>query len=396
MGDHEPQTEHRSFGHYLRRIRERRKLSLDAVEELSTGFPERVTKSHLSRIENGQAVPSFPRMFALSRIYGVPIASVAEKFETDLELEMYPARVAARPLAEILAEVDTLRESGRYPEALALVTAALEAPGADPSAGPGPLDAEAVKELRLYEIDCLVHLQRFESAKVEAERLLNRNDLSDKQRLWALLSFVTASYRLQRFTVARMGLEEVERELQAHDHPPRALAVTESIRGPALVAMGRFELAAAAFTRALEMFGELGDPFQTCKARVNLAQTLIELGEIHKARAHAREAARSAEQAGYDRLHALALSHLTVIHHRAEEPAPAESYALRSNAIARPREYISIMFRNCFYLREIAAQRGDLAAVRSNERTLKTYLGRVENDMPEAVSYRASLAGEQQ
>ena len=293
-------------------------------------------------------------------------------------------------------EVDTLRESGRYPEALALVTAALETAGGDE----GPLadehDAGSVIELRLYEIDCFVHLQRFESAKVQSERLLNRADLSDKQRLWALLSFVTASYRLRRFTVARMGLEEVDRELSEHDHAPRALAVTETIRGPALLAMGRLEQAAEAFTRALSMFDELGDSFQTCKARVNLAQTLIEIGEIHKARAHAREAARIAEQGGYDKLHALALSHLAVVHHRASEPAPAESYALRSNAIARPREYISIVFRNCYYLREIAAQRGDRAAVRSNERTLKTYLSRVENDMPEAASYRTRLAGEQQ
>lgn len=393
MGDHETLTEHRRFGQYLRRIRERRKLSLDAVEEMSLGFPERVTKSHLSRIENGQAMPSFPRMFALSRIYGVPIASVAEKFETDLEFAMHPARVDAKPLEEIVQELDGLRESGRYPEALALVSAALERfTGNDAD----DRDEESIKELLLYNIDCLVHLQRFESAKVEAERLLNRIDLSDRQRLWALLSFVTTSYRLQRFTVARMGLEEVDRELNDHTHSPRALAVTESIRGPALISMGRLEDAARSFTRALEMFGELGDPFQTCKARVNLAQTLIELGEINKARAHAREGARLAEDGGYDKLHALALSHLAVVFHRASEPTPAESYALRSNAIARPRDYISIVFRNCFYLREIAVDRGDQAAIRSNERTLKTYLSRVEDDMPEAVSYRARLAGEQQ
>ena len=51
----------------------------------------------------------------------------------------------------------------------------------------------------------------------------------------------------------------------------------------------------------------------------------------------------------------------------------------------------TVWFRDHFI-----AHRGDAAAVRSNERTLKTYLSRVEKDMPEAVSYRASLAGEQQ
>ena len=77
---------------------------------------------------------------------------------------------------------------------------------------------------------------------------------------------------------------------------------------------------------------------------------------------------------------------------RLNEPEPAEAYALRSNAIARPREYLSIVFRNCFYLRTIAEQRGDSAAVKSNERTLKAYLSRVDPDLPEAIEYRAHLA----
>ena len=50
------------FGLYLRRLRESRKLSLDAVEELAAGYPDRITKSHLSRIENGLAEPTFRRM----------------------------------------------------------------------------------------------------------------------------------------------------------------------------------------------------------------------------------------------------------------------------------------------------------------------------------------------
>ena len=75
----------RKFGESLRKVREGRRLSLDSVEEMSAGFPERVTKSHLSRIENGLAYPTFTRLFALSRIYGVPIASIAERFDLALQ-----------------------------------------------------------------------------------------------------------------------------------------------------------------------------------------------------------------------------------------------------------------------------------------------------------------------
>jgi tetratricopeptide (TPR) repeat protein len=392
MRERDPSTEKRQFGRYLRRIREQRKLSLDAVEEMSLGYPERVTKSHLSRIENGQAVPTFPRMFALSRIYGVPIASVAERFETDLERDMRPADLESKSTDEILLEVERCGVAGRYRETLALVSAALERLA--PENG-GAAHDEVTVDLRLHEINCLIQLQRYESAKVECEELLTRSDLGDQQRLWTLLFFVTCSYRLQRFSVAVMALERVEKELDAHDYPPRARAMAETIRGPALYAMGRTKEAAGAFERALDAFRSLEDAYQTCKAQINLAQTLIDLDEIKKARASLREVLKATEKAGYDKLKAMALSHLVVVHHRAGELEAAESCALRSNSIARRRDYISVVFRNCYYLREIAAKRGDGAAVRSNERTLKAYLSRVEADMPEALQVRARLAGEE-
>jgi len=393
MGTRDPSAENRRFGRYLKDIREQRKLSLDAVEEMSLGYPERVTKSHLSRIENGQAVPTFPRMFALSRIYGIPIASVAERFETHLERRMRPQDLGEKSFDEIRAQAERHGMAGRYREALALVSAALDRLV---RGGDGETDLAAVVDLRLYEINCLVHLQRYESAKIECEKLLNRTDLSERQRLWALLSFVSCSYRLQRYSVARMALERVDRELDEHEHGERARAVAETIRGPALLAMGRTEDAAASFERALEMFRALGDPFQACKAQVNLAQALIDLGETKRARGHLRDALAVAEEEGYDKLRALALSHLVVVCHRAGETEAAEAYALRANAIARPRDYLSIVFRNCYYLREIAEQRGDRAAVRSNDRTLKAYVSRVEADMPEVLRYRARLAGEEQ
>ena len=393
MGGSEPRTDNKRFGSYLRRVREQRKLSLDAVEEMSLGYPERVTKSHLSRIENGQAVPTFPRMFALSRIYGLPIASVAEKFEVDLDLEMRPSDVAGKSFKQIESEIDALRMSGRHREALALVSAALELFNAVDVAS---RDTESIKELRLYEINCLIHLQRFESAKVECEELLNHDDLSNRQLLWALIAFVNCSYRLQRFTVAKMGLERIDRELTTHDHPPRARAVAESARGAAFCSMGCTQDAAVAFEQALQLFRHLGDRFQACKAQVNLAQALIDLGEPNKARAHLLRALRVTEDSGYDKLNALALSHLVVVARRRSDDDTAEAYALRSNAIARPREYTSILFRNCYYLREIAAERGDEASVRSNERTLKAFLSRVEPDLPEAIRYRARLTGEGQ
>ena len=77
----EPAIDSRRFGKYLRGIRQERSLSLAAVEKMSHGWPERVTKSHLSRLENGQASPSFARMYTLSMVYGIPVSFLVDRFE---------------------------------------------------------------------------------------------------------------------------------------------------------------------------------------------------------------------------------------------------------------------------------------------------------------------------
>ena len=121
-------TDHRPFGLYLRRIRENRQLSLDAVEEMTVGYPEPVTKSHLSRIENGRAVPTFPRMFALSQVYGVPISSMAERFETDLRRDGSTDSVLDPEQPQgFLDRVKEFRQKGRYDLILKWTTAALDA-----------------------------------------------------------------------------------------------------------------------------------------------------------------------------------------------------------------------------------------------------------------------------
>ena len=80
-GLQEPAIYNRRFGMYLRRVREERRLSLAAVEKMSTGLPERVTKSHLSRLENGHAAPSLAGMYTLSMIYEITVSSLADRFE---------------------------------------------------------------------------------------------------------------------------------------------------------------------------------------------------------------------------------------------------------------------------------------------------------------------------
>jgi transcriptional regulator with XRE-family HTH domain len=183
-------VESKRFGEYLRRIREERRLSLDAVEEMSLGFRERVTKSHLSRIENGQAVPTFPRMFTLSQIYGVPVTSLAERFEIELWRDLVPVDAASWSDEKILAEADKLKLSGNYIELLSLVATALERSRLELEID-GSSARVQLPKLHLYLIDGLVHLGRFESAKAECELLLGSRELAPELRMLGLLAFIT-------------------------------------------------------------------------------------------------------------------------------------------------------------------------------------------------------------
>ena len=50
-----------------------------------------------------------------------------------------------------------------------------------------------------------------------------------------------------------------------------------------------------------------------------------------------------------------------------------------------------MLWRNCYYLWRIAQARDDVAGVKSNERTLKTYLNRAEGYMPEVAEFKARI-----
>ena len=380
-------VENKRFGRYLRQVREERKLSLDTVEEMTVGYPDRVTKSHLSRIENGQATPSFQKMFALSQIYGVPIAALAERFEIDLRRDMHPVEVDGQRLEETLASAAELRRGGRYAEALLHYDALLERNGE-----PTP-DATEKVELRLLRVGCLVHLARYLIAKEECEDLLNAKSLENRQRVVALHYLTMCCYRLGKLSVALMALRTTHDAAAnlAESDPLRAQLCL--LEGNVLAVTGRAEEAVGAYTQALRRFETAGDAFEACRTRLNLAAALIEWDRAREAQKQLLLALEDARRGGYDRQQALALGTLGLLAFRRDEVEAAENYLLQSNALARPREYFSVVFRNCYYLWRIALGRDDLAGAKSNERTLRTYVGRVEPFLPEVMAFRDELAG---
>jgi transcriptional regulator with XRE-family HTH domain len=393
VGQHDSPNETQRFGRFLRRVRENRKLSLDAVEEMSIDFPDRLTKSHLSRIENGQAEPNVRKLFALSQIYGMPLTTLAEEFEIDLRRELAPADLSERTEAEITAEARSMMQAGRYADALILLSAAVDGARAPDSASDPVAREMRVRDLRLGILNCLAHMGRYEKAKLEAEEILGDPGLSDDQRIRALQVFVDCCYRLSRFTVALMGLERAEAELKSIDVPSRHKADFAVHRGNLMVATGRHKEAVESYARALEIYEQEPDPFEACRTRVNMANALIETHDLSHARKQAEAALLVAEASGYDRLASLAMSHLGVVSYHRGDMSAAQGWAIRSNTIARSREYLVLVFRNCYYLLLIARAKGDRAAEKVNESTLRASISRIEDNLPEIEAFRAEMAG---
>jgi len=382
-------TENRHFGRYLRRIRRDRKLSLDAVEEMTLSFPEPLTKSHLSRIENGRAVPTFPRLFALCQIYGVPIASMAERFETDLRRDGESSSVDGLTDNEIFERLIELRNTGRYDLAVGTTTSMMERVREN---DPGFAE-EFSRRIAEWHVNCLVHLGRFETAKIQCEDLLGVFPADTEHHLNILLSFIRCSYRLKRYAVTMMGLDRIDTILSESEWKPRTLGVVETVRGPALFTMGAYDRARRSFENTIRIFVELQDEFETCRARINLGLTLAELGKYGAAARHLTASIETAVTLGYERLQALGLSHMSMVSYRQGELDAAEKYACRSNTIARPRDFVSLVFRNSFYLWRCAGQKQDSAAAALNEKTLKALMNRMRESPPEAEEYRRLVEG---
>lgn len=378
------------FGAYLRRVREGRRLSLDAVEELSAGFPEKVTKSHLSRIENGLALPTFPRLMAMSHIYGVPIASLAERYEIDLRRGMTPVDLGGKTDEEVMKSADEHFRAGEISIALSVNWALFERRNEVSFAAP-LLDARSF-EVRVRVIVCLNLLGRYEYAKVLVEEALVAIGAAESQRLLLLQLLATASYRLKRSQIALLAIDECERGIQRVALDPKFHADTLALKANILTALCQPSAAIGLYRDAAERYEGIGNVYDAASARVNLAEALGDCGDIEEARAVLAGVLRELDPTAFDRLRALALTACAKIEFLAGNFDEADRFAAKSNLTARRIEHTALIFKNCFYLWRVAQAKQDLTAVRLNERTLRSYLGRIEGGDPEVEEFRGIVA----
>lgn len=384
-------SKHTGFGEYLRRHRERRHLSLIAAEALSASLGGRISRSNLSRIENSQGSPNLASLGTLALLYDVPLSELVERYEIDRRLQQVMVKIEGKSHAQIIEEARQHIRAGRYLEALTLVKRYREWGQPERVEVSTERAEPGVRRLRLIELQCMLHLGFYECARTDAERLLSSDGLGLEDKLIAWHCFVACSLRLERFRIAEAALGHVEELLRSPEAPARYQADFTLLRGNLFFLTTLYEDALRAYSRSLKLFEDLSNHYEVCRCRILVGGTLIELDKHRTARQQLERALTVAGRAGYGRLKSLALSNLAKLTFRAGRHHEAENFALRSNRIARDLEYEPVLFRNTWYLREIALARSDSRAAGVFEHTLLLYLNKAPGSMPEAREFRERL-----
>lgn len=366
-------------------MRETRKLSLDTVAEMTSGYPEKITKSHLSRIENGHAEPTFRRLHALSQIYDVPVSTMAQQFSLELR------RAERRATADVdhsqvsEARAREFARQGSYFEALDVVDRMFDAG----LVGPGDH-----ARLRLYRVDYLNRVNYTSLAREELEELLDSSELDSGLRARAYYLLAVACRRLGRISIAQAIIERARDCLGESTRDPRLEAMIANLTGILQSMVGDHDSAVRFQTDAMRLWLDVSDRFEWCRSAVNAAAAYAARGTVVHARRLLTEVIRVAESHGYDRQLAYALSNLASIAWKSRDLENTRSYALRSNSIARSREYVDLVFTNSYYLWLVYREREDHRGARLEERTLKTYIDRVDYAFEEKAAFERYLAEE--
>jgi len=382
-----PDLARKRFGERLRALRERRRLSLDDVAAVATTWSEPIGRSSLARFESGEVLPTLDRLSLLARALDVPFAELAERYEVERRIAAVLPTIACTVDEDPLGAASERLRAGRWFEVLALVSLAQDrlAARSEPDSPSGS------QNMKLREVEALVHLGYHGLAKSEVEVLLGDRRLTLEEQIQAWQLFTMACYRLKRFTVALAGLDRADALLSTEGAPAALRCTMAYLRGSLQVVMGNAEAAIPSYQAAIQAYEQSGDELRACRARVNLAEAQLMAGHLGQARQEVEAAIGVARANGFDQPHALGLSTLACISHRGRKLGDAERYAVASNELAVPIESWDVCFRNNWILREVAKARGDAKFKERCERAMRVFLSRVDPDLPEAVQFRGEL-----
>lgn len=274
----------KAFGRYMRTLRERRGLSLDDVRSLSQTFPETITKSYLSRCENGYHKLALAKLIPLSRIYEVPADAVLERMELDLELDrLGGSDTAAKGFAELADAMRQLTEHGRRWEAYACARDALACAAGDPVQSRYRDKREQVALATLNVSTMASSLGRNRYALHEALCVLGDEALTSTNRARTCDRVAVIYRRLALLDIAEQYSQQAIREAEA-GHDFVGLAYMYSTRAHVALSRSDPHSAIVLFHKSHSLHRDLGNVESAAAALVSVSECHLDLRRMRAAR----------------------------------------------------------------------------------------------------------------
>ncbi len=350
------------FGSYIRALRESRRLTLEDVERLTLQEPEPVTRSLLSRLENGKARVSALKLMALSRLYRVRLGLLAERLELSHELaRLEQEGLDQWPLDDLLARARQAGLAGEVARALLLYeqaeVRALE------SGSPRPRARSRIGTAR-----ALAAAGRFHAARAILDDLMAET-LAPEDRAWALFLVVRVAFGLGQPLLARAAhaaLREVPRPW-----PAEIEAGASALNAQCLEADGQLDAALEAWLQAIDGARRGGELQLEAAGMAALAAIERRRGRLPQAVDWARRARAVAEARGLSQVVVQALVEEARVEGLRRRSDAARALLAQARRLARKLDLAPELFDVYLELWRLGVRERDQAEARAALRSLR-------------------------
>jgi transcriptional regulator with XRE-family HTH domain len=337
------------LGAYLRKLREGYGYTLRKVEEHAVSMGEAIDNSQLSRFEKGKAVPSFDKLRALARVFNVPV----QNFSDVLDLEEFQRlKPGSDNFGELLRDGADLIARGEAGRAYVTYERALEVAESIEEASKR---AEMVVESRWRMACALKALGKLYMAEHELREILkDRERLAPKPRLRTLLQLGYLYRELGDLYLASvLAREQGDLATQA--------GVLNSL-GNILLDGNRPSEAAESYREALSILDGL-DGYLEMKTMVmtNLGGALVASDQHEPGLAMLASARTQAQQNGFRRIAALAVTWMAEAWRRSGDHDRARELLAEADALASRAEgcFYDILFLSAYHRWKMVREEGN-------------------------------------
>jgi transcriptional regulator with XRE-family HTH domain len=334
------------LGTYLRKLREGYGYTLRKVEEHAVSMGEAIDNSQLSRFEKGKAVPSFDKLRALARVFNVPVQAFSDVLDLEEYQQLKPVTDNFGTLLKDGAELIARGEPGR---AYVTYERALEVAE---SIGEPRKRADMIAESRWRMACALKALGKLYMAEHELREILkDRERLAPKPRLRSLLQLGYLYRELGDLYLASVLVRECLVLAREQGDLATQAGVLNSL-GNILLDGSRPAEAADSYREALSILDKL-EGYLEMKTMVmtNLGGSLVTTDQHEQGLALLDSARTQAQQNGFRRIAALAVTWMAEAWRRHGEPDRARELLGEADALASRPEgcFYDILFLSAYH-----------------------------------------------